>query len=178
MKLCRTCETLKAFTDFHKDKAKADGLHTQCKPCRRLDYDKNRRKRLEYNGKWNAANRDLIKKKNQEKLLSVEGRAKQLWLAARNRAAKKNLRFDICLPRVTVALLLGTCERTGIKFDLSPPIKSKINPFSPSIDKIDPYGDYTDNNIKVVCTAYNFAKNQMSDAEFLEFCRKVVEFNK
>lgn len=35
MKMCCTCQTAKLFTDFHKNKSYVDGLHKQCKSCRK-----------------------------------------------------------------------------------------------------------------------------------------------
>ena len=33
MKSCPSCKTAKPATEFHKNRAKADGLATECKPC-------------------------------------------------------------------------------------------------------------------------------------------------
>ena len=35
-KLCPTCSTLKRAADFHLDKARRDGLGSQCKECKRV----------------------------------------------------------------------------------------------------------------------------------------------
>ncbi|HYY99812.1 MAG TPA: hypothetical protein VE642_14530, partial [Pyrinomonadaceae bacterium] len=35
-KLCPTCSTLKRASDFHPDKARSDGLSSQCKECKRV----------------------------------------------------------------------------------------------------------------------------------------------
>ena len=33
MKTCKACDLEKAETEFHKDRAKSDGLAPYCKPC-------------------------------------------------------------------------------------------------------------------------------------------------
>lgn len=35
-KFCPTCSTLKSVAEFSRDKARTDGLHSQCKECKRL----------------------------------------------------------------------------------------------------------------------------------------------
>lgn len=48
------------------------------------------------------------------------------------------------------------------------------HPLSPSIDRKDNRIGYTDANIQVVIWQYNAAKAELSDADFLSFCKKVV----
>lgn len=177
MKRCVTCHDVKPETAFHKNKAKSDGLHNQCKSCRKRYYASNRGNILKYNRAWNARNSDRIARHNRARSLSIPGRARQLWHGARLRAQANELSFDLRLEWVIEALRSGDCQRTGIAFDFATNDYRRTNPWAPSIDKINPFGDYTISNVQIVCWAYNVAKHQMTDDEFLAFCRQIVSFN-
>jgi len=69
----------------------------------------------------------------------------------------------------------GICPRTGFKFDLSPHTEHHRNPFSPSIDRVDGAKGYIKGNIQIVCSWYNIAKNEYSDAQMLKFCQAVID---
>lgn len=60
----------------------------------------------------------------------------------------------------------GVCEATGIPFDFHPRDDGgHQNPRAPSLDRIDPSGDYTPDNTQLVLYAYNTAKGQLHDRE-------------
>lgn len=105
------------------------------------------------------------------RLRTVQGRASYLLTAARMRDHACDLLLTDVLPTVEA----GTCPRTGFKFDLSPHAEHHRNPFSPSIDRIDGAKGYVKGNIQIVCSWYNIAKNEYSDAQMLEFCRAVID---
>lgn len=155
-KICSKCGENKLLEEFYSNKGRKKNTATYCIPCDRAYYRKNKHI-------W------------REQRLKLDWRAKELFRSAKARAEKKGCVFAISLIRVEFALMLGVCERTGLKFDLSSPVGRKFNPFAPSIDKVDPFGDYTDANIQVVCYAYNQGKNQFTDDEYIAFCRRVVE---
>lgn len=177
-KLCCTCKQEKPSDAFHKNARKKDGLHNQCKLCRRVHYDANRDRILAYNISWNNENRETIKTHNQKRVTSTKGRARQLWNGAKLRAAAKGLAFEITRDWVELALMVGTCQRTGLRFDLSSQSKYNFNPLAPSLDKKDPFGGYTFENVQVVITAYNIGKGQLTDAEFFTLCQQVVDYRK
>ena len=43
-----------------------------------------------------------------------------------------------------------------------------------SIDRLDPEGDYTDDNVQLVCHAINMMKGRLTDEEFIRLCRAVA----
>ncbi len=61
MKRCSRCGEIKPYSEFHKNRARRDGLQTYCKSCRAvIDHDLYERRR----GKpvaWRVFNRDLAK---------------------------------------------------------------------------------------------------------------------
>ena len=87
------------------------------------------------------------------------------------RDRKCNLMLADVLPLVEI----GHCPRTGFKFDLDPHETHHRNPLSPSIDRIDGTKGYVKGNIQIVCSWYNIAKNEYSDAQLLVFCQAVVD---
>lgn len=152
----------KPLSEYHKQSAKKDGLCPICRACSSVSWYKNR-----------EANLARIREYTE----TTHGRAIHLVKNAKRRAKDAGLKFSLDKERIEKVLIDGKCERTGIAFQFDSHKRFRNNPFAPSIDKIDPFGDYTHDNIKVVCFAYNIGKNQFSHAEFVEFCRRVVEFN-
>ena len=110
------------------------------------------------------------------RLRSITGRANNLHRSAKRRALSKNLPFSLSIGKILLALTLGTCTRTGIKFDMSrPDVFRSRNPFVPSIDRIDSTKGYTDENTQVVVAIYNLGKSQFTDDEFISFCKIVAK---
>jgi hypothetical protein len=148
MKPCRSCGAQLPLTDFDRDRRNTDGRTNVCKPCR-AD-----RARGKYEGK-------------------LRHRAGALYQRARYRAEKKGLDFDLTVDWVEDALRAGTCQATGVPFDMS--LGHVRNLYAPSLDKVDPSGGYTQDNTKVVLYAYNAAKSTASDAEVRQFFKRVAE---
>lgn len=151
------------MNQYRKQSAKKDGLCPICKKCAAAAWAKDRDSNLSRLRRYNE---------------TPNGRAVHLVKNAKKRARIAGLKFDLVKEDVEQVLIKGVCQRTGVKFDFKSHDKFRNNPFAPSIDKIDPFGHYTRDNIAVVCFAYNIAKNQFSHEEFVDFCHKVVEFNK
>ena len=47
-------------------------------------------------------------------------------------------------------------------------------PTNISVDRIDPDGPYTTDNIRLVCYAVNMMQRRMSDDDFLRWCAQIV----
>lgn len=161
-KLCGICEKRKPSDEFNRSRGTNDGLCHHCISCRSKSWQNN----IEEN-----------QKRVYDYRKTARGRAIALLSSAKKRALSNNLEFKISIDRVETALFVGECERTGVKFVLEKHTRYKNNPYSPSIDKVDAFGGYTNENIKIVCTAYNFGKMQMTHDEYVAFCKRVVEFN-
>lgn len=106
---------------------------------------------------------------------SVHGRAKTLLNAVNLRSRNKRWEVGIDYEFIRMRLEIGTCEVTGIPFDLNPPENSKKNPFSPSVDRIDPNQPYTYKNSRVVIWQFNMMKAEMSDQQLINLCKIIVE---
>jgi hypothetical protein len=144
------------------------------------EYRKNNLERLTKNNrnyrKENAESCRIAASKLVKKYrMTPRGRASMLLRSARNRSKKSKCLCTVAIDKILTAIEKGTCQRTGLRFDMRPPITGhKNNPLAPSLDKIDPKGGYTDENIQVVCWQYNVMKHQLSDSELLSFCEAVV----
>lgn len=98
--------------------------------------------------------------------LTPAGRAGILLANARARARNHGFALDIDKVWVQVRLEAGICELTGIRFDLQPLGNGLQNPFSPSIDRINPEIGYTIGNSRVIVTAMNLALHSFGELVF------------
>ena len=72
----------------------------------------------------------------------------------------------------------GACEMTGMPFSLLPTKLASADPFSPSLDRMNSRKGYTRDNVRVVATAFNFAKGQWSLDIFEAIARGFIERNR
>lgn len=167
MRICTGCKLEKPVNEFYSYRP------TRCKRCVN-DYAKVMRsgKPKRYN-----PNDPLMKAYMKNYALTVRGRTILLLNKASARARNKGQKSTVTHDFIATKIEKGFCERTGLPFQLENHEKTYRNPYSPSIDKINPFGKYTNENVQVVCNFYNTAKGQMTDAEFVEFCRVVVSFH-
>ena len=59
-KVCSRCKEEKPLEAFGKDRSKKDGLHNQCKGCRKQCHQENREKKSEYGKQYYQDNREKI----------------------------------------------------------------------------------------------------------------------
>jgi hypothetical protein len=67
----------------------------------------------------------------------------------------------------------GKCALTGVELTCILQ-KGNINKTNASIDRIDPKGPYTKDNIQLVCSVINKFRIDTPIEEFVEWCRKVA----
>lgn len=83
---------------------------------------------------------------------------------ARARAKRKGLPFELDRNDIARRWALGRCEVTGIPLcDARPPGCAKA-PFKGTLERVDPRKGYTAENTKLVCSIFNYAKNEWSTA--------------
>ena len=91
------------------------------------------------------------------------------------RAKKKKTPFSLTMDDINKLFeeSMGKCSLTGIEFVFKYGTTKRWNPYAPSIDKIDPKGGYTKDNIRLVCAAVNIALHTWGLAVFdkLVICR-------
>lgn len=87
----------------------------------------------------------------------VEKSLRNSLVAARSRSISKNLPFNL-----NIGWLLNEaekqqfkCKLTGIEFFAKPISRRKIDPYSPSLDRIEPEKGYVTTNVRIVIRAVN-----------------------
>lgn len=183
IKKCNGCGEVKPLDAFGFAKDGRLLRKSQCKQCRSVSkkFWKSRevtKKHFSDKGKSKYHTDDIYRthvlNKHADNYRSVTGRAKHLYLTAKKRAQGKKQPFDLSLGRILMILSIGRCQKTGLPFDFDKPKGVQINPFAPSLDKIDPFGFYTDDNVQIVIDWYNRAKGQCSEEQLRFFCSSVI----
>lgn len=95
-----------------------------------------------------------------------------IWI--RKRAAKMQCEFDLTREWIELRLTHGTCEVTGLKFDLGRDASQRFNPWCPSIDRTDPSKGYTQDNCRAVVWIYNMAKSGWTDDVVMQFAKALT----
>lgn len=113
---------------------------------------------------------DIHTKQTQKYKSSIRGKAIAMF-----HGTKVGRRFrdgnELTPEWILEKLSAGVCEVTGLPFTYS---TESRNPWSPSLDRIDPMKGYTLENTRVVVWIYNTAKNVFSDQDVLLMCQSVV----
>jgi hypothetical protein len=87
---------------------------------------------------------------------------------AKRRARRLGRDFDLDLHWIEQRIVAQKfrCDLCGIPFFALDPEGMRINPYAPSIDRIDSTGGYTRDNTRIVLFAVNIMLNQWGDALF------------
>jgi hypothetical protein len=100
---------------------------------------------------------------------------------AKNRVIKYNEEFNLDLPYLKEIWHMqnGKCAVTGIdlnvKFIHTKNQRTDKNPYQASLDRIDNNKGYIKGNVRFVCLMFNIARNNFSDTDVLEFCKRVTQ---
>lgn len=159
LKRCTRCNAEKDLSEFYVMKnfrgKGYDYAYTVCKPCslqRRQEYGRStegKERMIKYRAKPNA-------------------RAGRLLQEARKRSVERNLEFNLTVGWISNILAEGKCQVTGIPFDMDrTDVRSPARAFGPSLDRINPDGGYTTDNVQVVAWIYNRAKGVQGHAEVM-----------
>lgn len=194
---CPKCGVLKTDENFYREKTgkNAGRFTTYCRKCTALRkkqwenknvpkkgepgydiYISQRRKR--YKELRNRPGRkEQLSKKLKTRLQTVDARLRRLLQSAKGRARKKQIEYDLDFDFLKGLFINqeSKCSLTGIKFCLNLQNKTKtVNPLSPSLDRIDPSGGYTKDNVRLILSCVNIALNQFGEEFFTQWATEFV----
>ena len=162
MKLCSRCNTTKPLLEFGRKKTSKDGLQLWCSDCTKLYYNK-----------WRKSNKELSSTNEAKSFKrfygSVHGRAVHMHNNMRARAKRNGVDCSITIPWIESKLEHGKCEITQLPFVFKEGTGKghRDNSFSPSIERIDPTGPYSEDNCQITCWIYNRAKGAFPLADLI-----------
>jgi hypothetical protein len=103
------------------------------------------------------------------------GRAVRLFNGAVTRSKKHNRVVEINAEWIAQKLEKGICDLTGLPFSLELRGKTHVNPYAPSLDRIDSNDGYTKTNTRVVLAAANTALGQHGTEVMLPILKAMVK---
>lgn len=104
---------------------------------------------------------------------TLNGRAAQMLYNAKANARRLGVECALTRDWIKERLVRGTCEVTGIPFDIRGQTKTQ-QPWAPSLDRQDNNAGYTVDNVRVVCWMYNRAKGVYTDADVQRLARATL----
>jgi hypothetical protein len=109
---------------------------------------------------------------------TFRGRAVRLAISARANARKFGIDCDLDAEWIEERLRAG-CAQTKLPFEMKAGAEERtgyhrMGAMSPSLDKINPRGGYTKDNVQVVCWIYNRSKGANTDETVLEFAKALI----
>ena len=174
---CSFCKQEKTEDLFWKNSSIRRGYSYICKDCQNKEYKG--RDKEKYN-KWAREYRRKQKNKEYEKafrkkyLTSLNGYVSKLLSGAKNRALKNNIEFDLDNQWLFDKLKEEKCSVTGLTLSFEKSKEYRINPLSPSLDRINSDKGYTKENTRIVCWIYNLSKADYDDNVVLQFAKALV----
>ncbi len=161
MKKCVNCNIEKELSEFYKDSKNREGYRVVCKKCFLIRYPYKVTERGREN--WRRY-------KNSKK-----GIINCLLNNAKDRAKKNNLNFDLDYEWLESKIDNGKCELSNIIFEYDSRGLYKSNPYSPSIDKIDPKKGYEKSNCRVVCFCVNMSMSDWGQEVLFNMCENLLK---
>lgn len=169
-KHCSRCKETKSINFFGTKKTSKDGLQLWCSECTNTYYRK-----------WRKTNTSIssVNEKNSFKKYygTLHGRAVHMHNNMRARAKRNGIQHDISIEWIETRLQSGVCEVTGIPFVFKESTGKghRENSFSPSLERIDPTGPYSEDNCQITCWIYNRAKGAFPLADLITLVNALAE---
>lgn len=154
VRTCKKCETEKPYSEFYTNSKGCRG-----RTCKECDRSSERERKKNTTSERSASHRNWRNKRRGYALTNV----------ARFRAKKRLISFDLEPSDIQRRIDLGSCEMSGIPFDLSKPRGWN----APSLDRIDSRKGYTKENVRVVLYAINVMANTWGTDKILEIASAI-----
>lgn len=177
MKKCSGCEEIQPLTGFWKNSRWPNGFSPRCKKCRSSANKYWREQNKEYRAGY------LIAYGNREGVKEIQSayRKRRNQLTPRNIMAitlRHGLARRPTVNPATIDDLMeiwraqdGRCVISGITMTWA---KGRVLPTSISLDRIDPNGGYSKDNLRLVCQAVNSFRGRMLDSEMLTMAKAII----
>lgn len=179
MKVCRICGEHKPLSEYWVRKKNKDGHYSYCRSCASTkgsaSYQKHLVKRRDARREYAKMNSTKGRERSKDWYESAHGRARTLLKGVERRSRGNSWQVGIDYDFIRSRIEVGECEVTGLPFDLKGSTGTIKNPFSPSIDRINPKLPYTVENSRVVVWQFNMMKGEMSDSDLRSFCLIITE---
>jgi hypothetical protein len=172
-KKCRKCTFDKPLNEFYKSKRNKDGCRTNCKEC---ENKANREREVNYSGYRKEYRQTEVYKEikrtyylnNKDKILSENALWRQTFkgrLLSYKRSAKKREIDWLLTDEEFLSFWNLSCEYCGDKIDTI------------GIDRIDNTQGYHIGNCKPCCSVCNKMKMDLTQTEFLNKIKQILEKN-
>lgn len=148
-KRCKECGKIKPLTDFRK--RKANSYNGTCQRCLGLRAAANVR-------------------------ASPTKKAINIIANKRCYTRKRGIKFDLTVEWYMERLNRGVCEVTGLPMYFNHDYGNAADWHQPSIDRINPGGDYTKKNCRLVCRIFNNAKAHYSEDILYDMCKSYLAY--
>lgn len=153
-KFCNKCNTVREMSEFNTDNTKPDKRASNCKHCKR---------------KYNLSQTTKDRRNAAIRKGRKECPQKCLYLAAKSRAKKKKILFNLELSDIVIPEI---CPILKIPLTTNDKVHGEN---SMSIDRIFPHLGYVKNNIQVISHKANRMKNSATLDELELFARWVLD---
>jgi hypothetical protein len=155
LRKCKKCSTEKPYSEYYVNSK--GGRRWSCKACEKME----ERARKRDNPAGVSAS---------HKRWRGERRGHALVNVARHRAKIRGMECSLDPENIQARIDLGTCEETGIAFDLTTPRAWN----APSLDRRDSTKGYTMANTRVVLYALNVAANTWGENRVLQIASAIL----
>ncbi|MGE3302827.1 MAG: hypothetical protein AB7M12_06910 [Hyphomonadaceae bacterium] len=129
------------------------------------------------NKRWLSNPENAEKSRRRQAVWRREQLDAYLLSQTRNRAARSGLAFAISRDEIAALIAPMNCSVTNIRLGWQGP-QTVPNPWAPSLDRIDGDIGYLPGNVRVVCWAFNVARNSWTDDVVSYWCRSFMAFAK
>ena len=140
-------------------------------------YAKNKERAIAWKKNWIAQNPEKYVERRKRYRSRAETRAKEMLAMAKWSAKKKQVAFDLDYKWILEKLNAGTCEMTGVKFDIEPLPQGRQNPYTASLDRVKPELGYTKTNVRMILWALNAAFNTYGEHIYADIARVFLAKN-
>lgn len=164
MKICTKCNTPKPATPeyFTRQNRNRNGLHAYCKECRANYYHENGGKEKSYKTAHESPHRTAFT--NLRGKVKRRGKRKFLLGEAGTPEAEAYIKYLETITHCT------DCSKELVWFSWG-----RNNLDSASFDRIDSDGDYTKENVRIVCMHCNAQKNDLPIDEWVAVLERRIE---